>query len=243
MPRKPNQPSVADLNAAEGGVAAVDRALSLLDVFTVENPEVGLIELAQHTQMYKSTVLRLLASLEHVGLVVRTGEGLYRLGPAIARMHHAYVSAFSLADIVMPVMRKLGKQTDESVAYYVPQGEKRVCLFRVHSSQPVRDHQNVGDILPLDRGAGGRILSAYLGARGAIYKQIRREQSVVVSGDRTPQLAGIGAPVFGADGKIEASLVCTMPSERMRRDFEPLVKQAARDITALLGHSYPNTAS
>ncbi|HVE10128.1 MAG TPA: IclR family transcriptional regulator [Paraburkholderia sp.] len=240
MPRKPNQPSVADLNAAEGGVAAVDRALSLLDVFTVGEPEVGLMELAQRTQMYKSTVLRLLASLEHAGLVVRTGDGLYRLGPAVARLHHVYASTFSLADVVMPVLRKLVKQTAESAAYYVPQGDRRVCLFRVDSPQPVRDHQNVGDLLPLDRGAGGRILSAYLGAKGAMYKQIRREQSVVLSGDRAPQLAGIGAPVFGANGKIEAALVCTMPSERMKLEFEPLVKRAAREITTLLGHPYPD---
>jgi DNA-binding IclR family transcriptional regulator len=239
MPRKSKTPSVADLNSSQGGVAAVDRALSLLEVFTTSEPDLGLTELAERTQMYKSTVLRLVASLEHAGLVARTPEGLYRLGAAVARMHHVYASTFSLSEVVMPVLRKLVKLTAESAAYYVPQGDKRICLFRVDSPQPVRDHQNVGDLLPLDRGAGGRVLSAYLGGKGAMYKQIRRDQSVILSGDRAAQVAGVGAPVFGANGQIEAAVTCSMPSERLDVAFEPMVKQAAREITALLGHAYP----
>jgi len=239
MPRKPTQPSLADLNAADGGVAAVDRALSLLAVFTADEPTLGLTELSDRTKMYKSTVLRLLASLEHAGLVSRTSEGLYGLGPGVARLHHVYSATFSLGDVVMPILRRLVKQTRESAAYYVPQGDKRVCLFRVDSPQPVRDHQTVGDVLPLDRGAGGRVLSAYLGGRSAAHKQIRRDQSVVVSADRVPQVAGIGAPVFGADGMVIAALTCSMPSERLDRTFEPLVRHAARAITEAMGHSYP----
>jgi DNA-binding IclR family transcriptional regulator len=239
MPRKPTQPSIADLNAADGGVAAVDRALSLLSAFTRDTPTLSLMDLAASTQMYKSTVLRLLASLEHAGLVVRTGDGLYGLGPSVARLNHVYATTFSLSDIVMPVLRNLVRQTAESAAYYVLQGDKRVCLYRVDSPQPVRDHQTVGDVLPLDRGAGGRVLSAYLGGKGAMYKQIRRDQSVVVTGDRVPQVAGISAPVFAADGQVSAALTCSMPSERLNRAFEPVVRRSARDITEALGGLYP----
>ncbi|MFY0104379.1 helix-turn-helix domain-containing protein, partial [Acinetobacter baumannii] len=79
VPRKSAQASVSDLNAADGGVAAVDRALSLLAAFSVERPMPNLAELADQTRLYKSTILRLLASLEHAGLVRRLGDGRYAL--------------------------------------------------------------------------------------------------------------------------------------------------------------------
>ena len=65
MPRKAQTESLADTAAAPGGAAAVDRALTLLSAFTAGDVSLSLTELADRTRLYKSTVLRLLASLEH----------------------------------------------------------------------------------------------------------------------------------------------------------------------------------
>ena len=62
----------------EGGVAAVDRALSILDALTDE--KISLAELSKRTGLYKSTVLRLAKSLERFGYILRTDDGSYRLG-------------------------------------------------------------------------------------------------------------------------------------------------------------------
>ena len=63
MPRKPATPAVADEHAAPGGAAAVDRALSLLAAFRSGDAALSLAELDTRTRLYKSTALRLLASL------------------------------------------------------------------------------------------------------------------------------------------------------------------------------------
>ena len=52
MPRKAATLSVADEDAASGGVAAVDRALSLLAVFSSTNHTLSLAELASATRLY-----------------------------------------------------------------------------------------------------------------------------------------------------------------------------------------------
>ena len=78
MPRIATTPSLADQDAAPGGVAAVDRALSLLRAFEQGEPELSLASLAQRTGLYKSTALRLIASLEHAGLLCKGAQG-YRL--------------------------------------------------------------------------------------------------------------------------------------------------------------------
>ena len=105
MPRKARAASLADHDAAPGGAAAVDRALSLLAAFRDGDTALGLAELAQRTGLYKSTVLRLLASLEHAGFVQRLADGRYALGPEIARLHTLYAASFSLEEQV--VLRRL----------------------------------------------------------------------------------------------------------------------------------------
>src|SRR5437764_4215464 len=96
MPKKAIAPSLAEENSAPGGGAAVDRALSLLAAFRSGDRTLTLSELAARTRLYKSTALRLLASLEHARLVVRQGEGVYSVGPEVARLHAVFTGSFSL---------------------------------------------------------------------------------------------------------------------------------------------------
>ncbi|MDQ8032740.1 IclR family transcriptional regulator [Bordetella genomosp. 1] len=239
MPRKATQPSLADEHAAPGGAAAVDRALSVLAAFRAGDGELPLAELAARTRLYKSTVLRLLASLEHGGLVRRSASGHYALGAEVARLHAIYAASFALQDLVLPVLRELAARTRESAAYHVAQGGHRLCLYRVDSPQPIRDHIRAGDLLPLDRGAGGRVLSAYAGANDAIARQVRREQVIVLEGDRMPELSGISAPVFGADGALAGAVTLTMPTARLVREQAADVLAAARTLTRALGGVVP----
>ena len=235
MPKKAALPALADENAAKGGIATLDRALSLLGAFTADNPMPTLTEIADHARVYKSTVLRMLASLEHAYLVHRRGDGRYALGAEVARLHSVYAGSFSMETVVVPVLQKLVDDTQESASYYVPRGDQRLCLFRVDSPRPVRDHRRVGELLPIDRGAGGRVLLAFAGATGEPYERIRREGVAVLSGDRTAEIAGIAAPVFGADGVLDGALTLTMPSERSNPGLAPKVVEAAQRLSRLLG--------
>jgi DNA-binding IclR family transcriptional regulator len=209
--------------------------LSLLAVFRAGKSTLTLTELADATRLYKSTVLRLLASLEHARLVVRQGDGVYALGPEVARLHGVFTGSFSLEAEVMPVLRDLVAQTHESAAFHVRQGEDRLCLHRVDSPHLVRDHTRAGDLLPLDRGAGGRVLRAFGGAKGSVYDTIRKQGYVVLDGDRVKDLTGISAPVFAADGALVGAVTLTMPTSRKKPGFVQAVRKAAAHLTQRLG--------
>jgi len=239
MPKKAIEPSLADDNSAPGGVAAVDRALSLLAAFRSGDSTLTLTALAERTRLYKSTVLRLLASLEHARLIVRQGDGVYGLGPEIARLHSVFTGSFSLESVVVPALRELVAATQESAAFHVRQGDQRLCLYRVDSPHVVRDHTKAGDLLPLDRGAGGRVLCAFAGAKGAAYQKIRKQGHVETDSDRVPDLSGISAPVFGADGQLVGALTLTMPTSRKRPSFLQAVRKAAAQLTQRLGGESP----
>ncbi|MDB5873013.1 MAG: IclR family transcriptional regulator [Ramlibacter sp.] len=243
MPRKAHTESVADADAAPGGAAAVDRALSLLGAFREGDTALPLAELAERTRLYKSTALRLLASLEHAGLLQRLEDGRFALGNEVARLHAIYAASFSLDRVVLPELRKLVKATGESAAYHVRQGQGadavRLCLYRVDSPHPVRDHIRAGDVLPLNRGTGGRVLSAFDPERGKMGSAAERKLLAAIrergfhaaTGDRLAEVAGISAPVFHADGGIAAAVTLTMPSHRYEERYAKAVLETARRLT------------
>jgi len=242
MPKRAAQSSVADESAAPGGSAAVDRAMSLLAVFNDARPALTLSQLAAHARLYKSTVLRLLSSLEHARLVLRHSNGRYALGPEVSRLNAVYAASFSLEALVMPVLRELSSETLESAAFHVQQGDRRLCLFRVDSPQQLRDHARVGDVMPLSSGAGGRVLRAFAGERGEIYERIRRERVAVMRGDRVPELGGIAAPVFGLADKVAGAVTLSMPVQRLEPAHASNVLAAAIRITRMLGGEFPRGA-
>jgi DNA-binding IclR family transcriptional regulator len=237
MPRKARTESIADANAAPGGAAAVDRALTLLAAFRSGDSALSLVELAQRAQLYKSTALRLLASLEHGRLIQKLDDGRYALGAEVARLHGVYAASFSLDQVVLPVLRELVAATGESAAYHVRQGEARLCLYRVDSPHPIRDHIRAGDVLPADRGTGARVLIAF-SARGIraggqkdrqLYAKIREQGYYTAIGDRLAEVAGISAPVFSSDGTLAGALTLTMPANRYtERHVKPVLEAARR---------------
>jgi DNA-binding IclR family transcriptional regulator len=241
MPRKAQIESLADSHAAPGGAAAVDRALTLLSAFRAGDTSLSLAELSGRTQLYKSTALRLLASLEHARLVQRLDDGSYGLGNEVARLNAVYAASFSLERVVLPALRALVAATRESAAFHVVQGDARLCLYRVDSPQPVRDHIRAGDVLPLNRGTGGRVLTAF-GPKAAavsakdknLYARIREQGYFSAMGDRLAGVAGISAPVFRADGSLAAALTLTMPAERYDERHVQKLLQAARKLSGLV---------
>jgi DNA-binding IclR family transcriptional regulator len=234
MPRHPAR-TLARSSAEAGGVAAVDRALTLLCAFREGDRELTLAELSGRTQLVKSTALRLLASLMHFGFMRRSETGSYSLGPEIGRLHGIVPASSSLEAEVMPVLERLVARTRETAAFHVRRDDRRVCLYRVDSPQELRDHGRVGDIFPLERGSGGRVLLAFSGAKGAVYERIRNAGYAALVGDRVPDIAGISAPVFGAGNELVGAITLTLPKHRYSEKFVPAVRRAAAEVSARLG--------
>lgn len=235
MPKKSTIASLADEQAAPGGAAAVDKAITVLAAFRSGDKVLSVTELAERTRLYKSTVLRVLASLAHGRLVQKTADSLWGLGPEVARLASVYSASFSLEDLVLPEMRALTERTGESVAFHVRQGDQRLVLYRVDSPQLLRDHVRAGDLLPLDRGAGGRVLMACAGAKGHLYDQVRRDGYVMVTGDRVPGLVGVSAPVWNAAHELVGALTLTAPEQRMQPWFVDALRHSAQTLTGQLG--------
>ena len=69
------------------------------------------------------------------------------------------MTAFNLRLLATPVLRKLTAETGESAQLYVRRGDSRLVIVSVESVKELRATVPVGALLPLDRGAPGRVLA------------------------------------------------------------------------------------
>ena len=178
-------------------VEAVDRALSIVRCFTDRDAMLTLSAIAERTGYYKSTILRLAASLEAAGFLLRQPDKSFMLGHELLRLGTIYQRSFRLESYVRPTLKKLLAATGESTTFFVRQGNRRVCLMREDSAHSIRDHVNEGDHLTLEKGAAGHVLSEAerltSNAEGRPFKQI----PIFSFGERDPDAAAGAVPIFG----------------------------------------------
>lgn len=225
--------------AGASGVAAVDRALSILDAFADNDRKLTLAELAKRTGLYKSTVIRLAKSLEKGRYLLRSDDGSYRLGSKVLSLGALYQKHFGTADIVPPVLREIVDELHEGASFYVRDEAQRLCLHRIESPRAVRDTIHVGDRLPLTVGAAGHVILAFSGLTGERYDQIRKNMYSASFGERDPETAAVACPVFGADQKFIGALSVSGPRYRIEamgvQSILPVLFRQARQLCRVFG--------
>ena len=94
-------------------------------------------------------------------------------------------------------------------------------------------------LLPLDRGAAGRVILAFDDEEGATSDAIRKSCIAVSFGERDPDCAGMACPVLGPGGKCAGALSLSGPKPRFTRDniktMTSLLLKAAVRLTRGLG--------
>jgi DNA-binding IclR family transcriptional regulator len=224
------------------GVAALDRGLQIMDAFGDERGGLTLSDLAAKTGFYKSTILRLAASLERFGYVSRLKTGQFVLGPTPFRIGQRYQRSFRLADHVRPLLQELASSQRESASFWIADGDHRVCLFRVDSPQPVRDALiREGDRLPPDSSATSAVLRTFTGPEDRSLAKSRKSLVRASIGGYIRDLAGLSCPVFDHDGKLVGALTLTGPIARFDKGsvarMSAALLEAARLLTRQLGGS------
>ncbi|GIO13403.1 IclR family transcriptional regulator [Cohnella xylanilytica] len=239
-------------------IRAVERALDVLLCFTTGS-DWGLTEISQRVGLHKSTVHRLLATLEQRGFVVRDeATEKYRLGLRILELS-AYARADDPAVVLLGEMERLRDQLGETISLYVRDRKDRVRIQAVQSEQAIRRVAPVGARLPLTVGASSKVLLAFEepSVRDALLsdpswpafldKEAYEEQlrEIVAAGyatsyeEREPGAAAISAPIFDRSGKLYAALSVSGPSNRLTPDVmqerAPAIIGAAKRMGTLLG--------
>lgn len=239
-------PPEDDEEVQAGGVTAVTRALSLMEAFQAGESTLSLAELSRRTGIHKTTVLRLARTLSMSNYMVQEDNGQWRLGPATGWLGARYQRGFDVNFVVEPVLRELVALTGESASFYVREGQIRACISRVDGPHSVRHHVRIGERLPLDKGAPGRVILAFSGERGEPYEEIRKRGYHLSLGEREAEVSSVAAPVFGLSWRLLGSMCISGPSSRLPKSrlarYAKDVIRAANELSyALAGSRSANT--
>jgi DNA-binding IclR family transcriptional regulator len=200
------------------GVAALDRAFSILGAFRPGDTGVTLSELSRRTDLYKSTLLRLLASLERGGFVRKLEDSRYAIGPEPLRLAQIFKESLQVRPIIEPVLQKLTLESGETSSFFILQGKERIVIHRVEPARAVRVAVREGERLPIDRGASGKILQAFANPAKKEFEELRGQLWAVSVGERDPDTAAVSVPLLGPGDELIGALTLSGPKERMLAD-------------------------
>ncbi|AZG09741.1 IclR family transcriptional regulator [Pigmentiphaga sp. H8] len=220
-------------------VEAVERSLLLLKCFEKPGEALSLAVLAQRSGLYKSTILRLASSLIHMGFLQRDAMGVFRLGPELRRLGALSHSQVDLAPLMRPVLLKLSAQTQETVSFYVRDGDERICRYRVNSPRSARHHLEEGTRHPLSSGAAGKILRAFGGEPMDDAEAIRTQGWTASCGERDPDLAAVAVPVRNAQGELLGALAVSGLIYRFTPEQIELARRALQEAVRALEPRLP----
>ncbi len=145
-------------------VPGLERGLTLLRCFSREHPVHHPGDLARALDLPRSTVFRLLHTLETMGFLLRDGrENGYRLGPAVLGLGFEYLSALELPEIAQPILEGLRDATGASAHLAIRDRADIVYLSRYASRSTLASNIRAGSRLAAHASSMGRVLLSDLG--------------------------------------------------------------------------------
>lgn len=233
---------------------AVGRVAAILGVFSSVRPLLTLSEVARDAGLDKNTARRLLLALAHTGLIERRGAS-YGLGAAVLRMQPAVEAPRALREVSAPWLHELTKTVEMTSFVWMPDAEGAMCVERASTHRTIFTAVNwssPGTVLPLNLGAGPRVILAHLPAEAQAGWLARPQRAVTqlsvtdpvalareaatiraaghgfVADDFVVGLAGLGVPVFDRQGAFAGAVSVTAATHVLRDQA-----QFDRALTAL----------
>lgn len=245
-------------------VPGLERGLRILAEFSRREPTLTAPELARRLGVPRSTVFRLLVTLENMGFVQRTEDGrAHRLGLAVLRLGFEYLGSLDIIELGRPLLERLRDDTGYAANLVVRDGREIVYLHRSASRSPFATAVAVGTRLPAHATVLGHVLLGDLALSelralfpepclaGAsantpadvnslfeLVQQARTRGYVLSEGFFEPHISTVAAPVFGESGHVVAALGLTVPGGEIpaerRAGLVAQVRGAAMQLSTLL---------
>ncbi|MEV7607396.1 IclR family transcriptional regulator [Paenarthrobacter sp. NPDC089322] len=264
----PSESSDAPANGDGRGASVIVNAIAVLKSFSADEPLLGVTEIAGRVGLHKSTVSRILATLEQEGLVERDVDSRrFRLGLGMIAMAGPLLAELEERRVAYPVLRELTERTGETSALMVWNGNESMCVEQIPSRHQVkhlaplgaRYNQALSSSVQVFLAAEDQDRVRKLLRSGSItlpglddvaaesYLQRLRESLLrgwaANFGETSMDEVGIAAPVFGYRGDIVASVLIAAPKFRVSEDtlasLGEACREAAAKVTTRLGGRSP----
>ncbi|MED1642745.1 IclR family transcriptional regulator [Brevibacillus agri] len=251
---------------SEKFIQSVDRAIDILELFSLTEPELSVKEISDRLKLSKSTVHGLMKTLEHRGyLEQKPTDQKYKLGLRLFELGNLVGSGMELRNLAYPIIQSLVATLQETVHLVVLDKDEVVYVEKVEAPASLRMYSMLGKRAPLYCTGGGKALFAYLDEATvdrilqqadlraltpftltdpeAIKRELQkiREQGYAIDDEEIEiGLKCVAAPIFNHEGKVIASISCAGPKHRFSDDkmttFIQEVKHAALALSRRFGY-------
>lgn len=150
---------------AQAGTQTLIRGLRVLEALTTQDRPIGVGELSRMLDLPKSTVQRLLRTLDQEGWAQTSNDAVTRwqLSPRLLALARRDTLSKSLREVAMPHLRALGARTGETIHFTVLDRDVQLVLIeRVDSVHPVRTFNAIGATTALHTSCSGKAVLAML---------------------------------------------------------------------------------
>jgi DNA-binding IclR family transcriptional regulator len=253
------------VNRQVGGPTVSSRLLALLDVFTVDRPELSLSEISRLAGTPMSTTHRLVGELVSWGALERGEDGRYRIGLKLWELGSLAPRGLPLREVALPFMEDLYEATHANVQLSVLHGSEVVYLERLAGRNAVPTLVRVGGRFAVHATGGGLVLLAHAPAAfqeevlagplegftpmtitdphrlRRVLADVRRTDFALSDRQVTMDALSVAAPIRGPRDAVVAALSLVVWHDRAEsRSLVPLVRSTARSISRLLGSPRAN---
>ncbi|ALC85792.1 IclR family transcriptional regulator [Bacillus sp. FJAT-22090] len=139
----------------------VVRSMDILNLF-IDHAALTFQEIIELSKIPKSSVYRMLISLEEMGFVVKGADSKYRLGLLFLTYGNLVSSRLDIRQIAYPIMQELHNELKEAINLIIRQGDEAIYIEKVDVYQKVRLYTAIGRRSPLYAGACSRVILSFL---------------------------------------------------------------------------------
>jgi DNA-binding IclR family transcriptional regulator len=250
---------------------SVRHAVGVLRAFSPAEPVLGVNEISRRVRLDRSTVSRLLRTMEELGLISRVEPGgRYRLGMGLAELAGVALAGLDIRDVAQPHLRRLSAATRETINLAIWDRDRAVIIEHVAGLEPIKALGWVGRHHPghctsvgkvflafLDRSAREAVLARPLAAYTrqtitdpdrlrAELDEIRRRGFGINRAELQEGLNAVAAPVRDHRGQVAAALGLAGPAYRLTEErlleLSEQVVAAAAAISRDLGAGLAGTS-
>jgi len=237
---------------------SVKKAFQLLEVFSLDKPEWGVTELAKKVNSNKSTVYRLLNTLQLMGAVHQNPlNERYRLGTKLFELGNRLSLKQVLIPLVHTYLQEVAEQITETVQMGILVAKKVLIIDQVVSPLGLRLSNETGSSLPLHATAAGKVLLAGIYPHTELLdslkvekftddtisdisilkcemEEIKKQGFCLEKEEFERGLISLSLPVFNERKKVIAAISVSGPASRFKEsklaEYIQIVKKASKNI-------------
>lgn len=256
---------VAD-GSGRGPLHSLLNGVHVLEAFSVAEPLLGVSEVARRVRLHKSTVSRVLATLEQVDLVERDEQsGRFRLGVGVIGLAGPLLAHLDVRSVSYSALEELVQLTGETTALAVWSGHESIVVEQIPSPKQVKHTAPLGTRYTKATSASVQVFLAertepelrHLVRQGLVSDCGGREEDVakllerldavhrqgyaINDGDTDPEELSVAAPIRDHRLTAVAAVLLSVPRSRstpfLVMDYTRRVREAAASVSSRLGAS------